>query len=803
MDPYPFKTLHASVRPARVAILIDKADADWQDTCLRIIEFYSQLWGGAQNIIVPTDGTTITEHFWALLEAFDPDHVFRYHKSGEDLFLSTRERYDELLKQYLELAGDRSATSESKRNRIDKQLRSSPLPSQFDIAPTLQSEIKTRLAPFWFGHWVVNAQSITAGSLPHFELTSISKIIASTEHPDSIATVETTTEIPPLWYAAATGRLSDDALKTFAMVGVTHEFFTFTNENVHQLIEFTVNGGKEDRRLRRPGSPGYPDVGSTPFNITMTQLGLYQSTKYQSWNEPLVAVVGNTVGDFCLYYCLSRLRGRVAWVFPSVTDKALRAGEHGEKPALSNIERDFLFGLRSAVAISKSEGGLAIATVSLTSAELDAVIEMMNVETAGLFGEIKKIDGIERLIQFPLTAVERDNFQQNISLQFSGNDSISPFSTPKLKHFVSINPYEQRYITQLSILRDAPPKHFYLGTYTVNSNQLTTGHARVGKDGPAYFCPSLAYFGGDIDTILVRPKLHLPPLSNIIEALAQSQGYECRPSDKGIYADETISKFGGIDGAAKFLKNPNHRAVLDQFLTKERSTAEDGVYLSDRRRYLDFAPIEKRMGDTAKTVALLDDLVSKTILYRGFIFGCSYCRSSEWFAVGDIDREFRCRRCRRTQIYTQKNWKTGNEPPWFYKLDELIYQGHSQGMLVPLLTLNHLKNTSQDSFTFTTDREFWKPGEPKPEMEADFICVPDGVLTMGEAKAQDNLGNGTSVENAKINKYKRVVAGLSVRQLIFATTSNTWRTETIEAVKLGFRELPHVKVVFLDASHLL
>ena len=84
MATLPLKIVHASVRLARVAILIDKADTDWQHTCLRIIEIYSQLWGGAYNIIVPTDGNTIDEQFWTLLETFDPDHLYRYNKSLGD-----------------------------------------------------------------------------------------------------------------------------------------------------------------------------------------------------------------------------------------------------------------------------------------------------------------------------------------------------------------------------------------------------------------------------------------------------------------------------------------------------------------------------------------------------------------------------------------------------------------------------------------------------------------------------------------------------------------------------------------------
>ena len=42
-------------------------------------EFYSRLWGGAYNIIVPTNGQKIDERFWTLLDLIakgrpiDPD----------------------------------------------------------------------------------------------------------------------------------------------------------------------------------------------------------------------------------------------------------------------------------------------------------------------------------------------------------------------------------------------------------------------------------------------------------------------------------------------------------------------------------------------------------------------------------------------------------------------------------------------------------------------------------------------------------------------------------------------------------
>jgi hypothetical protein len=796
------KTVHASVRPARVAILVDRADQDWQHTCLRIIEFYSQLWGGAYNIIVPTDGAQISEPFWTLLEKFDPDHIYRYHKSGEDVFLSQPDRYQEMLEGQVEAfaAQSHSSNRDTIRTQIDKELRRAWVPSQFEIAPALHKEIKTRLAPFWFEQWVVNAGAITAGSAASFQLTNITKIISYTEHPGRIALIDAPMDLlPTLWFSAMTGRLNSAAMRAFEQVEVTPEPFPFRDDNVDQLIEFTITGAMRGRRVSSP-STTLLDLGSAaPFNISMLQLGLYRSIRYQAWQEPMLAVAGNTFEDFCLFYCLSRLRDGVVWVLPSITEKALAANADA---VTSVSELSFLFQLRNAESSSQSEGGLGCITYSLTSIQVDSVIGQLDRHGAGRFrNQIKKIDDVEPLIRFPLTAIERDSLQRDITLQFADDRSISPFSTPKPKHFDPIHPFEHRYITQLSVVGEAPPKHFHLGSYSIAAPQYTTGEVRVGKDGPAYLCPNVAYFGGDIDTVLVRPRLHLPPLHKIVEELARTQGYECRPSDKGIYADESISKWGGLEKISTFLRNTSHRALLDQFRDISKSESGKGVHLADKRRYLDFTAIRACVSDEA--VPLIDDLISKQILYRGFVFGCSYCRNVDWFSVGDITQEFTCRRCGQIQVYAKRSWRQGDEPAWFYKLDELIYQGYRQGMAVSLLALNYLRAQSQESFTFATDREFWRPEALKPDVEADFFCVPDGVLTVGEAKTENSLGRGTNEENIKISKYKRLVTGLSIRQLVFATMSSGWRGETVDAVRSAFGDLQHVRIVFLDASQLL
>jgi hypothetical protein len=778
MDKLAFKTLHASVRLGRVAILVDNTDKDWQQTCLRIIEFFSQLWGGAYNVIIPTDGNQIDKRFWTILETFDPDYLYRYGKSGEDVFLSKPAEYNAWLDEQVAAAKDSYTTIEAARADVDKHLRNAWIRSSFQISSELQNEIKTRLAPFWLEQYAVSPGAITAGSLNPWPLTNISKIVLNTNHPNRIAELTAPPElIPPLWLASVTGRFTSTMNQALEQAGIGRERFDFGEEKIGQLLEFCLTGAFRGPWAMRSGDNILLDLeGTTPFSLSMLQLGLYRSTLYQDWLEPLLVVVGNTFEDFCLYYSLSRLRQRVVWLLPSITEKAI---SNVEQKSWSRVETRYLFQLRNAGTSAQSETGTSCLTYSLSSIEVDAVIRCLSSFAADFRGkEIKRADEISSLIRFPLVAVERDNFQRDISVQLTGDVSMSPFATPKPKQFHPIHPHEHRYIAQLTVAGESPPKHAELGTRIVIDKRLTTGEARIGKYGPCFFCPNVGYFGGDIDTVLVRPQLRLPPLDVIVGDLAKNAGYESRLSDKGVYADESVVKWGSLAAIGVFLRTPPLRSLLDQYLVTTNSKDGEGDFLSsDRRRYLDFKSIKNIVGNAASSV--IDLLISKQILYRGFIFGCSYCRNSDWFSIAEITQEFKCRRCGRQQTYTKQHWKMPEEPAWAYKLD------------------------SEESFTFTTDREFWKPSAPKPDVEADFFCVPDGVLTAGEAKKENSLGKSPSEENQRIKKYRHLVNRLSVRQLVFATTSTAWRKETIAAVNEAFANMASVQISFLNASHLL
>jgi len=85
----PYKpTDHISVysrpRPMRIAFLIDinNCPAEMQ---VEILDFFSRLWGGRFNPIIPVDKGVIPPGYWNLLRFYDPDIVYSYAKLSDDL----------------------------------------------------------------------------------------------------------------------------------------------------------------------------------------------------------------------------------------------------------------------------------------------------------------------------------------------------------------------------------------------------------------------------------------------------------------------------------------------------------------------------------------------------------------------------------------------------------------------------------------------------------------------------------------------------------------------------------------------
>jgi hypothetical protein len=72
-----YRRLRLSVRPARVAVLVPGGQG-WEPAVFRTLEVLSRTWGGAGNVLVPVASGGVTEAFWRLLAAHDPDRLGYY-----------------------------------------------------------------------------------------------------------------------------------------------------------------------------------------------------------------------------------------------------------------------------------------------------------------------------------------------------------------------------------------------------------------------------------------------------------------------------------------------------------------------------------------------------------------------------------------------------------------------------------------------------------------------------------------------------------------------------------------------------
>src|SRR2546429_5447557 len=91
-----YRNVSLSVRTPRFAVLIDKEHPQWHAHIEGIIQAFTQTWGGEYFIIIPTDGKTIDEKFWEILEAYSPDKLGRYVTSLLDLEDAEPAQYQKL-----------------------------------------------------------------------------------------------------------------------------------------------------------------------------------------------------------------------------------------------------------------------------------------------------------------------------------------------------------------------------------------------------------------------------------------------------------------------------------------------------------------------------------------------------------------------------------------------------------------------------------------------------------------------------------------------------------------------------------
>jgi hypothetical protein len=804
-----YETLETRARPARVAVLIDSSDIDWHHTALRIIEFLSSIWGGKHSIIVPTDGSAIDPVFWAILQSFSPDYVYFYRKTGADIKLSHPEEYAARLQRQIDRYNSGFPTFEIEKERIDRELQQVWVDS-FNLSAELCSQIAGRLVPF---HFRKNFDPATSnGYIPH-QLTSILNVLPCVDHPQSFVSFEVPSEIEAVWWAAHTGVYPKALSEQLRSLAVNEETIRVSAEDLRGFAGWIAGGalnpGSEKINEILGGKPGFvpPDqTRPTPFDISMSCVGLYGSPlSFQDFADRFVLVLGDSIGDFCLSYCLPRIGHRAAWL-PSRWIDALQ----------SKRDTPLRYCVFSVVYAAphhvRFDTGVKVCSLSKGTEHILEAFEVLKTDTAyGLNDE--RVGPVEpiHVVTEPISALTPyciDSPNHSEIYPFLGDRSVGTIRSPRPTGFSKLSATKHRWVAEVIARGRAVPTVPHIAENLIAPPQPSGTHAvRVSQQALAYVCPgSFLIIGDDINANLQNPEIRLFDTFTAVSYIAAANGCACQLSDKGIYQRDSFEKFGGVSKAANLLKDKNSRAVFEKFLDhtrREQGTYDEGCVLdADKRTYLDLAATEKLTGgDQNAAAVLLDNLVAGKILYRGFVLRCALCKHVGWYSLADLTDEFRCTRCGRTQTISRQHWRQPAAPQIFYKLDEIVYQFLKSDGDVVALSLDYMARNSKLPFHYSPEIEFRK-SDSTLEGEIDFCAVYDGVLTIGEAKKKGELASSNGEARKIIDKYARLADVLYARRVLFCTTSQEWKSSTVEAVHRAFQGKLAVPM-FVAAEELL
>jgi len=772
------------VRTPRFAVFVDENNPYWRTAVAALVRIFSQTWGGKYFIIVPTDGKRIKDKYWELLEAYSPDQLGAYRVTLADLQEADPTRYEATV-----AAWRKDWKFDQDFDEWFKEQQYLTSIGDFKIGNALEQELKNRLAPFHPADHVVQDWLIRDHGTS-FPFTNVTDINLHAHRPVKKLVLPKPTDDLDLraMVLSQSGDLNKPALDEYAKQAVSSTVLPSAYKT-EDMVESVMRGSVDptDLKLKKaladalqdePGawSPDEDFVGHMPFQASMLHLArYYRSDIHRDYQEPVTVVVGDTVDDFCLYYCLSRLHDEVFWLPKKWLDEC-------ERRRVNNLRlhrrgrptRDYSENARVASAVVRlayrvikfghSEKQIELRSMSLSTDDLKRSVAAMDRNHWGARGELTSHARVVVLADTSTECVarviEENNYMNQQEMVFINGKSVGRVATPKPKNFSLVDPASHRWLTSLQISDYTPPHLPFLG-----SQVALTHESRIATDGIVYLCPGIAFFGGDIDVNLTRPELVMVSAREILRQYFAEAGLEIRPSDKGNYLTDTISRFGGLSPAANFIGDSKTRGILDLFLITKSAKGGYVVYLQEEKRaYISYDGVKNCVGeDTAARV--IDELVGKDILKRGLIFLCTRCRLSSWYSLADLTTEFTCRRCSHRQQFTKTNWKAPEEPRWYYALAETVLQCYTHNSYLTILALDHLKGKSKDSFQYLPEIDVINFPAQGDMHEIDIACLVDGRVVLGECKTE-------RLRPSHTDKYEALAKAL-VRgpdEVVFATS---------------------------------
>lgn len=735
--------------------------------------------------IIPTDGHSIAEPFWKILEAFDPDYLFHYQPVGQDLKNHNSDRYADAVERFAAGFTDEGEemTSELKK-QAEKKARDKSIDG-LEVSSSLEDKIVKRLNPF-HRESVICRRSKGRTGVPH-QLTNVTEIASS-------ADLEEThyfdlSVLPAELRLLATSVIGDSSglIEGISERGVDPEVQEITLNNLDSLLQKAWDPKRNDLRF--------------PYDLT----NLHCTSAYRSHitrvEEPDVIVLGSSLEDYCLYQSLYSLKAHVYWIpeLPKSTEQA--TAEQENEAALHRLRWRVSTVIKStgphrgeqSSLISKSADSEQLSRVRDQIGE-DIIISRRDPEIEDF---ISISDGIDSFLSYRREVFERDNIGHGSVMQFDNGESIDGVSTPQPKHFEAASLYDHQWITDLEIEDYNLPRAAEFGPQTVDIHLYDSEYVRATRRGFSYVCPHHTHFG---KPPIPNPTIRLTRPLNLFQTLFGKAEYHVQPSDKGDFQTQVLRRVDGLDELSHLLLRPEIRSILNCYAKTEASTPDGTVVhlQGNSRSYLSFRGVQEIVEELdSDTPSLIDELTDLGFLRRGLVLQCQFCRNANWYDLEELGQSFRCERCRQTQQIRQPHWKQPEDGPnWYFELDEVVYQYYQNNTHVTTLALGALQEDS-NSFLFAPELEIRDdPDKSDPVFEIDICAIVDGQIIIGEASISPTKGEDD------VDPYITLAGQVGAQTVVFASLNSEW-SDHITGYTQAKCEGMDVDPLFLEREDLL
>jgi hypothetical protein len=282
-----------------------------------------------------------------------------------------------------------------------------------------------------------------------------------------------------------------------------------------------------------------------------------------------------------------------------------------------------------------------------------------------------------------------------------------------------------------------------------------------------------------------------------LEAITKEAGYRVSISDKGRRAIAVL----------KLLKNPSEMAFFGSSLfvglvekmaagLSPRQTVQD--FLRDRvptevlaeasrefldhlqqsvlaegqfeRQHFSWSRIRETLGTSREeTDWIIQFLVDRGMLLRGFSIKCPECYLPRWRHIDQVHSHFLCEGCQ-SSMPLPVNGQQFLE--WSYRLNELLAVAYDQGVIPHLQAAWHLTDLNAGSraaylgFLPGVDFRSLDDGSNAVLAEADLIAIIDGEVLVAECKRS---GHHLTVRD--VEKTIELSNQLGATRIVFATTT--------------------------------